>query len=31
MKEIENLLGGPDKGGTKLWWVNPNRPVQNNR
>ncbi len=28
MKEIVTLLGGPDKGGTKLWWVNPNRPVQ---
>ena len=30
MKEIETLLGGPDKGGTKLWWVNPSRPIQNN-
>lgn len=29
--EIEALLGGPDKGGTKLWWVNPNRPVQRNQ
>lgn len=26
---IETLLNGPDKGGTKLWWVNPKRPVQN--
>ncbi len=31
MKEIETLLEGPDKGGTKLWWVNPKRPVQNNQ
>ncbi|EJX08604.1 hypothetical protein, secreted [gut metagenome] len=31
MKEIVTLLGGPDKGSTKLWWVNPNRPVQNNQ
>ena len=30
MKEIQTLLDGEDKGGTKLWWVNPNRPKQTN-
>lgn len=29
MSSISTLLNGPDKGGTKLWWVRPNRPVQN--
>ncbi|MCS2613716.1 SusD/RagB family nutrient-binding outer membrane lipoprotein [Bacteroides ovatus] len=28
MQQITNLVGGPDKGGTKLWWVRPDRPVQ---
>lgn len=28
MDGIATLLNGPDKGGTKLWWVRPNRPVQ---
>ena len=27
-KMNELLDGRPDKGGTKLWWVNPDRPVQ---
>ena len=29
MSSISTLLNGPDKGGTKLWWVRPDRPVQN--
>lgn len=29
LDKMNELLGGrPDKGGTKLWWVNPDRPVQ---
>ena len=28
LNKVVELLGGPDKGATKLWWVNPNRPVQ---
>lgn len=28
LNKMNELLGGPDKGGTKLWWVNLNRPVQ---
>lgn len=28
MSSISTLLNGPDKGGTKLWWVRPDRPVQ---
>lgn len=29
MSAVATLLNGPDKGGTKLWWVRPGRPVQN--
>lgn len=28
MDGIATLLNGPDKGGTKLWWVRQDRPVQ---
>lgn len=28
MSEVPALLGGQDTGGTKLWWVRDNRPVQ---
>lgn len=28
MEGISTLLNGPDKGGTKLWWVRSDRPVQ---
>ena len=27
--EVPTLLGGPDVGSTRLWWVRPNRPQQN--
>ena len=27
--EVPALLGGPDIGATRLWWVRPNRPQQN--
>ncbi len=29
MQEVSTLLGGPDEGGTKLWWVRSDRPKQN--
>lgn len=28
MSKVKELLGGEDIGATKLWWVRPNRPVQ---
>lgn len=28
MAEVPALLGGPDTGSTKLWWVRPDRPMQ---
>ncbi|GIJ93502.1 SusD/RagB family nutrient-binding outer membrane lipoprotein [Capnocytophaga stomatis] len=28
LAELPSLLGGEDQGGTKLWWVRPNRPQQ---
>lgn len=28
MSSLSTLLNGPDKGGTKLWWVRSGRPVQ---
>ncbi|ADV42039.1 SusD/RagB family nutrient-binding outer membrane lipoprotein [Bacteroides helcogenes] len=28
MRQTTTLLGGPDKGSTKLWWVRSDRPVQ---
>ena len=30
LKVVPSLLGGPDKGSTKLWWVRDNRPKQPN-
>ncbi|WP_290539809.1 SusD/RagB family nutrient-binding outer membrane lipoprotein [Alistipes sp.] len=29
MQRVTELLGGPDEGGTKLWWVRSDRPKQN--